>query len=78
MTKIDDLHDSKEDPKIIYDKCDRLFEYMKDVRKRGLETEAAEMSSGNIIWKVIRRSGYIERLVDIMVDAYDKINTIRK
>ena len=78
MTKIDDLRVSKEDPKVIYNKCDRLFEYMKDVRKKGLETDAAEMSSGNIIWKVIRRSGYIERLVDIMVDAYDKINTIRK
>lgn len=76
MTKIDDLGESEEDPKSIYNKCDRLFEYMKDIRKKGLETEAAEMSSGNIIWKVIRREGYIDRLVDIMIEAYDKINTI--
>lgn len=76
MTKIDDLGESEEDPKSIYNKCDRLFEYMKDIRKKGLETEAAEMSSGNIIWKVIRREGYIDKLVDIMIEAYDKINTI--
>ena len=76
MTKIDDLGESEEDPRSIYNKCDRLFEYMKDIRKKGLETESAEMSSGNIIWKVIRREGYIDKLVDIMIEAYDKINTI--
>ncbi len=78
MTKIDDLADSEEDPKVVYNKCHRLFEYMKDIRKKGLETPSAEMSSGNIIWKVLRREGYIEHRADIMVDAYDRINSIDK
>ena len=77
MTKIDDLRESEENPRSIYNKCDRLFEYMKDIRKKGLETEAAEMSSGNIIWKVLRREGYIDKLVDIMVDAYDSGKSIQ-
>lgn len=77
MTKIDDLRESEENPRSIYNKCDRIFEYMKDIRKKGLETEAAEMSSGNIIWKVLRREGYIDKLVDIMVDAYDSGKSIQ-
>ena len=77
MTKIDDLRDSNEDPRLIYNRCERLFEYMKDIRKQGLESEAMEMSSGNIIWKVIRREGYLDKLIDVLIDAYDKINSIR-
>lgn len=77
MTKIDELSESNENPKLIYNKCNRLFEYMKDLRKSGLDSPAMEMSSGNIIWKVLRREGYTDKLSDIMINAYDKINTIK-
>ena len=76
MTKIEDLEDSEEDSEIVYKKAERLFEYMKDIRKAGLESESKEMSSGNIIWKLIRREGYIDRLCDLITGSYDKMRSI--
>lgn len=58
------------------DRLYRLFEELKDMRKKGLASQAEEMSSGNIIWKVMRRSGYIEKIWNIIDSAYDKINSL--
>lgn len=76
MTKIDDLEETVDDPTTVYKKAERLFDYMKDLRQQGLATPSKEMSSGNIIWKVIRREGYIDKLCDLMTDSYDKTKSI--
>lgn len=76
MTKIDDLCDSDGDEETIMKKAEHLMDYAKDLRKKGLATDEMEMSSGNIIWKTLRREGYIERLADLITSVYDKINSI--
>lgn len=82
INKVDEIEErikSETDKKKIEkmsDRLYRLFEELKDVRKKGLASEAQEMSSGNIIWKVMRRSGYIEKLWNIIDSTYDKINSI--
>ena len=58
------------------EKAYRIFEELKELRKKGLESSGQEMSNGNIIWKVIRRTGYIDKLWDIINSTYDKINSI--
>lgn len=60
--------------------CDslvKIFDKLKRMRKSGLDTEACEMSSGNIIWKVLRREGYIDKLWDTVNSTYDKVNSLR-
>ena len=58
------------------DKARRIFEELKELRKKGLESEGQEMSNGNIIWKVIKRAGYVDKLWDIIDSTYNKINSI--
>lgn len=55
-----------------YKKLSRIFERLKALRKNGLATKAKEMSSGNIIWKVLRAAGYIDKLLDAKHKAYDR------
>ncbi len=56
--------------KLIYDKIKRL-------RKTGLASEDGETSVGNIVFKVLRRNGYLEKLVDLKAVTYDKINSLK-
>lgn len=82
MTKIDemdeelaDMDDMKKVSKISKT-AERIFDRLKDMRKKSLETEAGEMASDNIVWKVLRREGYIEKLRGIMTDTYDKMMSL--
>jgi len=83
MTKIDDLFDElsaiKDTEKFnkINSRAERMFDRLKDMRKKSLETKAGEMASDNIVWKVLRREGYIEKLRNIMTDAYDKMMSLK-
>jgi predicted nucleotidyltransferase len=82
INKVDEIEDkiynekNEKNLEILSDKLYRLFEELKDIRTKGLESEAQEMSNGNIIWKVMRRTGYIERIWNIIDSTYDKINSI--
>lgn len=49
----------------------KIFDKLKKLRKSGLESKAKEMSSGNIIWKTMRREGYINDIWDTVNSAYD-------
>lgn len=57
-------------------KLEHIFDKLKDKRKKGLSTEAQEMSSGNIIWKVLRREGYLDKICDCREDIYNRIKSI--
>ena len=61
---------------IIGNKAKALFDKIKGIRKESL-AKGGEMSSGNIIFKTLRRTGYIEKLVDIKAKTYDKIYSIK-
>lgn len=76
MTVIDELDLDKDDPQTIYNDADTLFNNIKDIRKSGMGSDSPEMSDGNIIFKSLRRSGYMEKLIDIRTKAFDMIHSI--
>ena len=80
MTEIDDLEENFKKNKnieIISSKAKKIYDKIKKIRKEGLNTKKSEMSNGNIIFKVLRRSGYLEKIIDLKKDTYDKLNSIK-
>lgn len=59
----------------IYNKICTLFRIIKNIRKTSLANDG-EMSEGNIFFKILRRTGYIERLLTAKTLAYDRIESI--
>lgn len=49
----------------------KVWKKIKDGRKAGLEREG-EFSIENLVFKLLRRNGYIERILKLKGDAYDK------
>jgi len=70
MKTIDDLEDSAND-KYIAEMSDKLMEKLKNYRKSGLE-EGGEFSTENLVFKVLRNTGYLEKLSEL------KYNGLRK
>lgn len=52
-------------------KIDKIKEKIKKMRQEGLESKG-EFSKENLIFKVLRRTGYIEKLYDLQIKAYDR------
>lgn len=81
ITKVDDLEekingtDDEHKLKKYNQTLTRIIKRLKEVRRDGLKG-VGEMSTGNIIYKVIRRSGYLKKLFDLKNFSYDKINTL--
>ena len=59
------------------DKIKKLWDKIKGLRKEGLKSKYKEMSSGNIIYKILRRTNYLDKIWEIINTTYDKINTIK-
>lgn len=57
-------------------KSKALFDKIKGIRKNAL-TNGNEMSPGNIIFKILRRTQFLDKLISIKNQTYDKINTIK-
>ena len=88
MTEIDDLEEELKNAlnsrgsdydtfMDIYDEADEIMERIKKTRKDSLSKDkAAEMSRGNIVFKSLRREGYIEKIFDIKTRCYDAANSI--
>ena len=64
-----------------YDKViglvDKLKEKLKNYRSIGLDKKG-EYAIENLVFKVLRRSGYIGRLNDMKEDSYDEKMTIKE
>lgn len=52
-------------------KIDKIKTKIKDTRQKGLD-RSGEFSPENLIFKVLRRSGYIEKLFDLQLKSYDQ------
>ena len=79
MNLIDELEEKLkncDDFENLYNEADTLFEKIKEIRQSGMSTRNPEMSDGNLIFKTLRRSEYMEKLLDIRRTAYDMINSI--
>jgi len=83
MTDIDDLYDAfkntDDDTKLrkIGEKAHKILDYVKSMRKKGLD-RGGESDSGNIIYKVLRRTGYMDILWKLSSKLYDKLNSINE
>lgn len=74
MMIIDDIEqESKEkDYEQLESKITKVWKKIKKYRQSGLESEDTEFSIGNLIFKLLRRNGYIDRLMKVKRVLYDK------
>lgn len=82
MTAIDDIEDKIKEEKDNHkletssEKLKKLFDKLHKQRQESLGKHG-EMSTYNIIWKVLRRSGYLDKIWDIINNVYNKVNSIK-
>ena len=81
MTIIDDMYkvfDTATDGHVI-DKIGEdagyLWKKVKDLRKKSLDKNG-ESGAGNIVYKVLRRAGYLDKLFKLSTKVYDRANSI--
>lgn len=83
MTIIDDMIDAvhsakdKNHIKGISDDAEHLWKRIKDMRKSSLEKHG-ESGMGNITYKALRRSGYLDKLFSLRSFIYDRLNSINE
>ena len=83
MTQIDNIEKKQKNAKDDYnvEQCRKellkIFDKLKKLRKEGLN-KGGEMSSGNIIFKILRRTKYIDKIWELINTSYDKINSIKE
>jgi predicted nucleotidyltransferase len=74
MSIIEDLENDLKENKsyeLISSKLKKVWKKIKDSRKAGLEREG-EYSVENLVFKLLRRNGYIGKILDLKRKAYDK------
>lgn len=82
MTQIDDIEEKLNKEQDTHkcekygDKAYKIFDKLKKMRNEGLSSNKKEMSSGNIIYKIIRRTGYLDKIWEIINSSYDIVNSI--
>ena len=83
MNKIDNLidiykhhKDDKYEMKQVSDDAAEMLSDIKQMRKDDLNKYGKEMCDGNIIFKALRRSDYIGKLIKLKNLTYDKINSL--
>ena len=82
MTAIDDIEDKIKEEKDNHkletssEKLKKLFDKLHKQRQESLDKHG-EMGTYNIIWKVLRRSGYLDKIWDIINNVYNKVNSIK-
>jgi len=74
MFSIDGLEEQVDEDKWQYfeEKIDKVWKKIKNYRKSGLDSEDGEFSIGNLVFKLLRRNGYIEKVMKLKRYAYDK------
>jgi hypothetical protein len=74
MMRISDLEEEvgKTEHSKLVDKVNKVWEKIKNFRKSGLEEEGGEFSIGNITFKLLRRNGYISKIIDMKKKSYEK------
>ena len=76
---IDELSDSENDEykiRNVSEKAEKLFDEIKKKRKNDLSKSKNEINNGNIIFKCLRRLGYIEKIDNVINKCYNKLNSL--
>lgn len=72
MMMVDDLEKDVDDEyEKFQEKTKKVWDKIKNYRKSGLETEGGEFSTGNLVFKLLRRNGYIEKILKLRRKSYD-------
>ena len=83
MTIIDDMYDALNSTSDLHDieqignDAKYLWKKVKDMRKKSLAT-SGENGSGNIVYKILRRTNYLEKLWKLSTIVYDRSNSINE
>lgn len=56
--------------------AEKLFDELKNLRRGDLSNADNEINEGNIIFKCLRRLGYIEKINDIISKGYNRLNSL--
>ena len=74
MSQIDELEEELNEDKYeeFVKKLDGVWKRIKDFRKSGLESESGEFSIGNLVFKLLRRNGYTDKVMKMKRLAYDR------
>lgn len=72
MMLVDDLEDEVDTDKyeVFIEKIKKVWDKVKRYRKSGLESEGGEYSTGNLVFKLLRRNGYIGKVLDMRKKSY--------
>jgi hypothetical protein len=60
------------------EKAEALFKRIRGERTNALGKGKGEISNGNVIFKALRRFGYIEKIIDVRQRSYDALNSINE
>lgn len=73
MMMIDDLEKEVDEDKHdkFVEKLQKVWDKIKNYRKSGLESEGGEFSTGNLVFKLLRRNGYIGKILALKRQSYD-------
>lgn len=84
-TKIDELcdiynetNDDEYRVRKLGEKVEKVFKAMKDERKKGLSSSSSEINNGNIMYKALRRGGYLQKIIDLRHKVFDKSHSLLK
>jgi hypothetical protein len=74
MMLVDDLEEEVDEDKYesFLEKLQKVWDKVKNYRKSGLESEGGELSLGNLVFKFLRRNGYIGKIMNLKKKSYDK------
>lgn len=74
MNSIDEIESESENDtwEDFNKKVTKTWKRVKDLRKSGLESEGGEYSVGNLVFKLLRRNGYTDKIVSLKREIYDK------
>ena len=53
--------------------AEKILSDIKNERKSGFANNESEINDGNVIFKTLRRTGYIGKIIDLIDDIYDKM-----
>lgn len=76
MNRIDYLRFRSDSPKSITDDAKSILSEIKEMRKSSLKGKVPEMSQGNLTFKILRREGYMKKLIDIINLMHDRTYSI--
>jgi DNA-binding Lrp family transcriptional regulator len=70
---VDELEEQVDEDKYdaFIEKVQKVWEKVKNYRKSGLESEGGELSMGNLVFKFLRRNGYVGKIIDLKRKSYD-------